>query len=132
MAALPEPNPRAGSAEPSAPASIEVGLGHILQLGTYASMALVAVGVLLLLAGGGSPLAGGPTFDLAAIPGDIVALRPAGFLWLGIVGVLSTPAIRVGRALLGFARRGERRMVLISGGVLAVIAVGVIVGVMAR
>lgn len=111
---------------------LELALGHILQLGTFLSVALIAVGSVLLLAGGGSALAAGPRFDLAALPGDLAALRPAGFLWLGIAGVLSTPALRVARALLGFARRGERRMVAISASVLAVIAVGVIVGVMAR
>ena len=114
------------------PASLEVALAHVLQLGTYVSVALVAIGSLLLLAGGGSPIQGGPPLDLATLPGDIVALRPAGFLWLGILGVLATPALRVARALLGFARRGERRMVTVSVLVLAVIAVGVFVGVMAR
>jgi uncharacterized membrane protein len=117
---------------PDAPPSLEAGLAHVLQLGTYASVALIALGSVLLLAAGESPLAAGKPFDLAAIPADLAALRPEGFLWLGIVGVLATPALRVARALMGFARRGERRMVAISIGVLAVIAVGVIVGVMAR
>lgn len=112
--------------------SLELALAHVLQLGTYLSVGLIAMGSVLQLASGSSPLAGGPRFDLAAIPGDIVALHPAGFLWLGILGVVSTPAIRVGRALLGFARRGEQRMVAISVSVLVVIAVGVIFGVMAR
>jgi uncharacterized membrane protein len=116
----------------AAPANLEIALAHVLQLGTYASVALIALGAGLLLAGGGSPLAGSPAFDLGAIPGDVAALRPSGFLWLGIVGVLATPGLRVGRALLGFARRGEQRMVAISASVLTVIAVGVIVGVMAR
>jgi uncharacterized membrane protein len=114
------------------PQSLEVALAHVLQLGTYASVALIALGSILQLASGASPIAGGPAFDLAAIPSDIAALRPAGFLWLGIVGVLFTPAVRVGRALLGFARRGEQRMMAISASVLVVIAIGVIVGVMAR
>ena len=122
---------RAPATDP-ATVNLEVALAHVLQLGTYGSVGLIGLGVVLLLAAGGSPLAAGPTFDLGAIPGDVAALRPAGFLWLGIVGVLATPALRVGRALLGFARRGERRMVAISASVLAVIAVGVIVGVMAR
>ena len=127
------PHPDRGERRPdAAPANLEVALGHVLQLGTYASVALVAIGVVLLLAAGISPLAGGPVFDIGAIPGDLAALRPAGFLGLGIIGVLSTPALRVGRALLGFARRDERRMVAISASVLVVISVGVIVGVMAR
>ena len=118
--------------QPEPPPNLEVALAHVLQLGTYASVALIALGSILLLASGGSPIAAGPPFDLSTMPADIAALRPAGFLWLGIVGVIATPALRVGRALLGFARRGERRMVAISTSVLAVIAVGVIVGVMAR
>ena len=114
------------------PASLEVALAHVLQLGTYVSVAFVAVGSVLLLAGGGSPITGGPPLDIGRLPSDLVALRPAGLLWLGILGVIATPALRVGRALLGFARRDEQRMVLVSGLVLAVIAVGVIVGITAH
>ncbi len=114
-----------------APASLEVALAHVLQVGTYVSVALIGVGVALLLAGGGSPIQGGPPLDIATLPVDLLALRPAGFLWLGILGVIATPALRVARALLGFARRGEQRMVGVSVLVLAVIVVGVIVGVMA-
>ncbi|HET9851577.1 MAG TPA: DUF1634 domain-containing protein [Candidatus Limnocylindrales bacterium] len=114
------------------PANLELALAHVLQLGTYVSVALIGLGSILLLAGGGSPLDPGPPLDLARLPGDLVALRPAGFLWLGIVGVVATPALRVGRALLGFLRRDEQRMVAVSALVLGVILVGVIVGVMAR
>ena len=124
-----DPGPRPSGA--GAPASLELALAHVLQLGTYASVALIAVGSVLLLGGGGSPLDPGPVLDPAAILPDVVALRPAGFLWLGIVGVVATPGLRVVRALLGFARRNERSMVLVSIAVLGVIAVGVGVGVMA-
>jgi uncharacterized membrane protein len=112
--------------------SLEVAVAHVLQLGTYAAVALVAVGTVLLIVAGHSPLEGGPALTADRILGDIVALEPAGFLWLGILGVLATPALRVLRALLGFARRGERGMVGTSVAVLVVIAVGVVVGVMAR
>jgi uncharacterized membrane protein len=114
------------------PASLEVALAHVLQVGTYVSVALIGAGSILLLASGGSPIQGGPPLDLGTLPADVLALRPAGLLWLGILGVLATPGLRVARALLGFARRGEQRMVVVSVLVLAVIAVGVIVGVMAR
>ncbi len=125
------PSPPAEIPELSAPpASLEVALAHVLQLGTYASVALIALGAILLIAGGGSPTRGGPPLDLGRLPGDLTALRPEGFLWLGIIGVLATPALRVARAMLGFARRGEQRMVAIAALVLAVIAVGVFVGVM--
>ena len=130
--AAPSITPSSPDSPATPPASLEVALAHVLQVGTYASVALIAVGAVLLLAGGGSPIGGGPSLDLASLPADLLALRPAGFLWLGILGVIATPALRVARALLGFWRRGERRMVGVSVLVLAVIAVGVIVGVMAR
>jgi uncharacterized membrane protein len=120
------------SAQAASPASLEVALAHVLQLGTYISVGLIAAGSILLLGGGGSPIDVGPPLDLARLPDDVVALRPAGFLWLGILGVLATPGLRVARALLGFLRRGESRMVAISSLVLAVIAVGVVVGVTAH
>ena len=111
--------------------SLEVALAHVLQIGTYASVALVAVGSVLLLASGGSPLEGGPPLSIPGIAADLAALRPAGFLWLGIIGVLATPALRVLRAGLGFWRRGEQAMALVAILVLAVIAFGVFIGVMA-
>ena len=113
-----------------AEASLEVALAHVLQLGTYLSVGLIAVGSVLLVAGGGSPIGLGPPLAADRILPDILALRPAGFLWLGILGVLSTPGLRVLRALLGFWRRGEQRMALVSILVLVVIAVGVVVGFM--
>lgn len=109
--------------------SLELALAHVLQVGTYASMALVAVGSVLLVGSGVSPTAGGPPLSIETIVGDLLALRPAGFLWLGIVGVLATPGLRVVRAALGFSRRGERSMALVAVFVLAVIAIGVVVGV---
>ena len=110
------------------PGTLEVALAHVLQLGTYASVALVGIGSLLLLAGGGSPVAGGPALVPEQIIPDVLALRPAGFLWLGIVGVLSTPALRVVRALIGFWRRGERGMALVALLVLVVVVIGVLAG----
>ncbi len=117
-------------ADQSTPASLEVALAHVLAVGTYASIALVGIGSVLLLAGGASPLDGGPPLQAASVVPDLFALRPAGFLWLGIVGILATPAIRVIRAGLGFWRRGERGLALVALLVLAVIALGVLIGVL--
>lgn len=113
----------------AAPGSLEVALAHVLQLGTCASIGLVAIGSVLLVASGTSPTSGGPPLLLPDIASDVLALRPSGFLWLGIIGVLATPALRVMRALLGFWRRGERSMSWVAVLVLGVIAIGVIVGV---
>jgi uncharacterized membrane protein len=126
----PSTAPAAGPA-PATPASLEAALAHVLQVGTYVSIGLVLVGSLLLIGAGTSPLAGAPGLSLEQLPADLLAGRPAGFLWLGILGVIATPGIRVVRALVGFWRRGEPRMAGIALAVLVVIAAGVIVGVMA-
>jgi uncharacterized membrane protein len=123
MDAKPQARPAADGLEPA--------LARVLQVGTYASVALIAVGVVLLLVAGISPLAGGPALAPDRIFPDIAAGRPAGFLWLGILGMIATPLLRVVGALLGFWRRGEQRMVVVALLVLAVVAVGVIVGLLA-
>ena len=108
--------------------ALEVALARVLATGTYASMALVTLGLVLLVAGGGSPLDAGPPLSLATLAGDLGSGRPAAFLWLGILGVVATPALRVVGALIGFWRGGERRMALVAALILVVIGVGVIAG----
>ncbi|HUQ44164.1 MAG TPA: DUF1634 domain-containing protein [Candidatus Limnocylindria bacterium] len=131
-AALPPIDGPAAPAGPAGEGSLEVALAHVLQLGTYLSIGLVALGSVLLVAQGGSPTAGGPPLSIDGVVADLAALRPAGFLWIGIIGVLATPGLRVVRAMLGFLRREERRMATVALLVLGVIGVGVISGVMAR
>jgi uncharacterized membrane protein len=110
---------------------LEPALARVLQAGTFVSIAFVAIGTALLLGGGTSPLAGGPPLSIGAIASDIAALRPAGFLWLGILGICATPALRVVAAVVGFWRRGERGMVAVGIAILAVVAAGVVIGVLA-
>jgi uncharacterized membrane protein len=112
-------------------ADLEPALARLLQAGTYVSISLVAIGTVLLLASGTSPLAGGPPLQLEELGPDIAAGTPAGFLWLGILGTCATPALRVVGALVGFWRRGERRMVAVALLILAVVAAGVISGLLA-
>ena len=111
--------------------ALEPGLARVLQTGTYISIGLVAIGAVLLIGGGGSPLAGGPPLSLSRWPSDVLALRPEGFLWLGILGIVLTPALRVVTALLGFWRRGERAMAVVAVLILAVVAAGVVSGLLA-
>ena len=108
---------------------LERSIARLLTGGTYLSIGLMAVGVVLMLAGGISPLAPAPPFEPAEIPADIMALRPVGFLWLGLLVILATPVARVAASGLGFALGGERRMALVALAILIVIAVGVGVGV---
>ncbi|MEO7663923.1 MAG: DUF1634 domain-containing protein, partial [Candidatus Limnocylindrales bacterium] len=101
--------------------SLESRIGQLLAIGTYASVALIAVGVVLMAADGISPLATAPPFEPGRIPADLVAMRPAGWLWLGLLLVLATPSARVVASLVGYWRGGERTMALVSGMILGVI-----------
>lgn len=115
---------------PAPPAALEAALARLLQVGTYLSLALIAVGTVLLLAAGGSPLDEGPPLDLQRLAQDLAAGRAPGFLWLGVLGVLATPAVRVLGALVGFARAGEWRMVGVAAGIVVVVAIGVLAGLL--
>ena len=107
---------------------IEAALARILQIGTYVSMALVFIGFARMVAIGVSPLDPGSPLVLGNLAADLFAGRPAGFLWLGILGIVATPGLRVVGALIGFLRAGERRMVLVAVLILAVVGVGVVAG----
>lgn len=100
-------------------------IGRLLIVVTYVAVGLLSVGVGLLLEAGISPLAGGPPLELGRLVADLGALAPAAFLWLGILAVIATPLSRVIAAAIGFARLGDRWMVAIALGILAVIAIGI-------
>jgi uncharacterized membrane protein len=107
-------------------AQTERRIGRLLIVGTYLSVGLLAVGVGLLLGAGVSPLAGGPSLDLATLGSDLLALDPAGFLWLGLLAVIAAPISRVAAAAVAYARTGDRQMVAVAIGVLAIIVVGIV------
>jgi uncharacterized membrane protein len=108
--------------------TIDMTIGRLITVGTYVAVALLAIGVVLLLAAGHSPLEGGPPLDLAALPSDLLALRPEGFLWLGLLTVIAIPSARVGAALVAYAMSGERAMAVVSAAILGVIALSVGLG----
>jgi uncharacterized membrane protein len=78
-----------------------------------------------MLLNGIGPLSGGPGFDLGHVVPDLGSLRPAGFLWLGLLAVVATPSARVAASLVGYARRGERAMAIVAVLILFVIAMSV-------
>ena len=101
-------------------------IGRLLIGMTYVSVVLLVVGVALLLAAGISPLAGGPGLDLRTLGAEVLALGPAGFLWLGLLAVIATPICRVVAAALAYGRAGDRAMVAVAVGIVGIIAVGVV------
>jgi uncharacterized membrane protein len=114
------------SQEPGA-AALERTIARLLTAGTDASIAYLVGGVALMLINGIAPLSGGPRFDFGRLVPDLVALRPEGLLWLGIVLMVATPASRVAASLVGYARRGERTMAIVAGLILVVIASSVVI-----
>ena len=112
------------SQEPGAP-GLEQSIARLLSVGTYASIGLLAVGVVLMVINGIAPLSGGPAFDLSRLVPDLASFRPAGFLWLGLLAVVATPTARVGASLIGYARGGERAMAIIAALILIVIGASV-------
>jgi uncharacterized membrane protein len=104
---------------------LERSIARLLTVGTWVSIALLAVGFVLMVTHGISPLDPAPAFDLRSIPAQIAALDPLGFLWLGLVVVIATPSARVAVALIGYTRTGDRRMALVAVAVLVVIGLSV-------
>ena len=108
------------------PADLDRSIARLLTYGTYVSVGLLGIGALLMFARRIAPLAGGPPFQPDLVVDDVVHLRAAGFMWLGLIAVIATPTARVVAALIGFVRRGERTMALVAVLVLAVIALSVV------
>ena len=111
-----------GSAGADVAYRLESTISSLLVAGTYIAMALILVGVLLMLAAGIDPLGPAvPPFDLGAIPSQIAAGDPLGFLWLGLVTVLALPLGRVTVAGVGFLAARDVRLALVSLAVLLVV-----------
>ena len=107
---------------------LETIIARLMTTGTYLAMGLVLVGVAGMLLAGVDPLAHGtpPAFDLGRIPGNLLALRPEGFLWAGLVVVMGIPIGRVIVAGIGFLRVGDRRLAAVSLAVLLVVLASII------
>jgi uncharacterized membrane protein len=104
-------------------------IGRLLIAMTYVSVALMAIGVVLMFSQGISPLDQGPPLDPAGLLGEVTSLQPAGFLWLGLLIVIAAPIARVVLAAIAYAREHDRTMVAVSIAILVVLAVAVAVAV---
>ena len=90
------------------------------------SVGLLVIGVVLMIADGISPLYAAARLSTSRRSArQLVALDPAGFLWLGLLAVIAAPIGRVIVAGVAYAREADWLMVAISVGILAVIAIGV-------
>lgn len=107
---------------------VEDRIARLLLLGAVAGIALVGVGVVLMAVNGIDPLATTfPGFEAGRVLPDLIALRPEGFLWAGILVVIGTPIARVLGELVTYALRGDRVMAAASGAIMVVVAASVLV-----
>jgi uncharacterized membrane protein len=120
-----------GVTGPGGAQAIDRRIGRLLIVITDVAVVLLVIGLALMVLDGIGPLSGGPRLDPGSLLADLAALKPAAFLWLGILAVIATPVSRVVVAAFGYARRGDRAMVAISVAILVVIALAVASGVMA-
>ena len=105
---------------------IDRAVGRLLTAGTYASVALLGLGVAAMIATATSPLDQAPPLDAGRLVGEILGLRPAGFLWLGLLVVIATPSARVAASLVGYLRQRDRSMTIVATLILSVIALSVL------
>jgi uncharacterized membrane protein len=105
---------------------LEHRIARILSIGSAAAIVLLVIGTGLFLAAGGSPLESSwPPFDPGSLAADLLSLQPAAYLYLGLVVAIATPLLRVGVALVAFARAGDVRMAVVSAAVLVVVAIAI-------
>jgi uncharacterized membrane protein len=110
------------------PWSLETLIARVLQVGTYTAMALILIGVVLMALGGIDPLATvTQPFDPATLVADVLGLRAAGFLWLGIVMVIGLPVGRVLLELAGAIAHRDAPMAAIAVGILVVVGIAIVV-----
>ncbi|MES2208781.1 MAG: DUF1634 domain-containing protein [Chloroflexota bacterium] len=119
--------------EPPVPSSaraagLEGRIARLLRIGTYSAVAFIGAGVVLMLASGRSPLDVAPALAPGRLVTDLIGLQPAGYLWVGLIVLLLTPAARVAVGAVGYARAGDRPMALIATLVLVVIVLGITLG----
>lgn len=106
---------------------LERTVARLLGVGTWVAIGLVFAGVAGMLLSGVDPLSPVvPAFSLVRIPGDLLALRPEGFLWAGLVTVMALPLGRVLVAGVGFLAAGDRRLAFVSACVMLVVTASVV------
>lgn len=109
-------------------ARLETIVARLLTWGTRVALLFILVGVIGMATTGVEPMAsaGFPPYSLVAIPGQLVALRPEGFIWTGLTLLVALPLGRVTVSGAGFLAAGDRRLALVSVLVLLVICASVV------
>jgi uncharacterized membrane protein len=105
---------------------IERMVSRILGIGITVSVALMLTGLVLgLIDGEGMP---DHVVSLAGLLPGLTEPDPAAYLSLGLLALVATPFVRVAGSIGAFARERDRRYVLVTAVVLAVMCLGVVLG----
>jgi uncharacterized membrane protein len=105
---------------------IERMVSRVLKAGVAIAVALMAVGLVLsVFDQEGMPSRVVPLADLPSLLGN---LDPAAYLSLGLIVLIATPFVRVVGSIIAFARERDRRYVLVTSVVLAVMCLSVVLG----
>jgi uncharacterized membrane protein YfcA/uncharacterized membrane protein len=117
--------------QPKKPADINQIIGWLLQAGVILSAALIILGVILLPGrpGGLSPervLAFPQTFG--AIWAGLLIMRPQSFISVGLLLLIATPVVRVAISILAFMLEKDRKYVIITCIVLAILVFSIVSG----
>jgi uncharacterized membrane protein len=105
---------------------IERMVSRILGIGMAVSVALMLAGLVLgVISGEGIP---DHVVSLAGLLPGLADADPAAYLSLGLLALVATPFVRVGGSIVAFARERDRRYVLVTAVVLAVMCLGVVLG----
>jgi uncharacterized membrane protein len=106
-------------------AAIAIGISRTLFLGLLASIAIMILGLILVLAEGKN--AATHVVSLDRILPDLVHGSRSAVLDFGILVLFATPLLGVIVAFVQFVRRGDRAFGLITGLLLVVLAAGFLV-----
>ena len=123
---LPGGGPPPGAQTPHVMDPIERMVSRVLTVGIAVSISLMAVGLALsVFDQEGLPSHVVPLADLPSLLGK---LDPAAYLSLGLIVLIATPFVRVFGSVIAFALERDRRYVLVTSIVLAVMCLSVVLG----
>jgi uncharacterized membrane protein len=108
---------------------IDAPIARVLILATYVSVALIAAGVVAMVAAGVSPLDAPRMLGDGGLLAAFVGLRPEGILGVGLIAIVLTPSVRVAASFVGYLAGGERAMAGVSLAILGVIAASVVLAI---
>jgi uncharacterized membrane protein len=123
-----------GDRERKGPRSVEKAVSLVLRTGVILSAAVICLGLALLLAKGS--IANQARID-AAIPyprdlrallAGLLTLDPASVIVLGLLALIATPFTRVAVSIVAFALERDWRYVLVTVAVLAILIMGIVLG----